>query len=126
MLALLLAALLHPVGAVNPAVTQDNIYTTICVAGWTRTVRPPVGYTNRLKRRQMADRGLPGDPHDYEEDHLIPLAVGGHPSDPANLWPQPWPAARAKDTDERRVHALVCSGRWSLQRGQDFFRTWGR
>lgn len=38
-------------GAVNPAVTQANIQRTICVPGWTRTVRPPVPYTNALKIR---------------------------------------------------------------------------
>jgi hypothetical protein len=27
-------------GAINPAVTQDTIASTICVKGWTRTVRP--------------------------------------------------------------------------------------
>ena len=25
----------------------------------------------------------------YEEDHLIPLELGGHPTDPKNLWPEP-------------------------------------
>ena len=26
---------------------------------------------------------------DYEEDHLIPLELGGAPRDPNNLWPEP-------------------------------------
>jgi hypothetical protein len=38
-------------GATNPDVTQDTISTTICVPGWTKTVRPPISYTNPLKRR---------------------------------------------------------------------------
>jgi len=77
-------------GAVNPAVTQKTIGETICIPGWTRIVRPAVGYTEELKRQQMAAFGY----HDrrlshYEEDHLIPLGLGGAPSDPRNLWPEP-------------------------------------
>jgi hypothetical protein len=77
-------------GAVNPDVTQDNIGETICVSGWTKTIRPPAGYTNKLKLRQMAAAGLGGAPSDYEEDHLISLEIGGNPTNPANLWPQLW------------------------------------
>jgi hypothetical protein len=73
-------------GAVNPAVTQENIDSTICVRGWTRTVRPPEEYTENLKRRQMREYGYT-DHHlsDFEEDHLIPLEIGGSPDDPRNL-----------------------------------------
>ena len=77
-------------GAVNPAVKQKTIGETICIPGWTRMVRPAVGYTEELKRQQMAAFGY----HDrrlshYEEDHVIPLGLGGAPSDPRNLWPEP-------------------------------------
>jgi len=77
-------------GALNPDVTQANIDSTICVRGWTRTIRPPERYTERLKRRQIreygyADRRL----SHYEEDHLISLELGGSPTDPRNLWPEP-------------------------------------
>src|SRR5579862_5024485 len=40
-------------GVLNPDVSQGTIRATICTAGWTRTVRPPVSYTNDLKRRQL-------------------------------------------------------------------------
>ena len=33
-------------GVLNPAVTQATIRSTICGRGWTRTIRPPVSYTN--------------------------------------------------------------------------------
>ena len=36
-------------GATNPDVTQDNINNTICVSGWTKTIRPTTKYTNDLK-----------------------------------------------------------------------------
>ncbi len=42
-----------PPGAINPQVTQANIAETICVSGWTRTVRPPREYTSALKRQEM-------------------------------------------------------------------------
>ena len=41
-------------GATNPEVTQENIHDTICVKGWTDTVRPPSSYTNKLKTTQLA------------------------------------------------------------------------
>ena len=46
------AVLADPVrtpGVLNRDVTQENIKQTICVPGWTRTVRPAVEYTNALK-----------------------------------------------------------------------------
>lgn len=47
-------------GAINPDVTQTNIYETICVRGWTRTVRPPEDYTYQLKREQLRKWGYAG------------------------------------------------------------------
>ena len=35
-------------GALNPEVTQATIGATICVRGWTQTVRPPQAYTRAL------------------------------------------------------------------------------
>src|SRR5581483_11403862 len=69
-----------PVGALNPDVTQSNIATTICVRGWTATVRPPETYTTTLKVRQLAALAYADqNPADYEEDHIIPLELGGAP-----------------------------------------------
>jgi hypothetical protein len=103
-------------GAVNPDVTQQTIETTICVRGWTRLVRPPESYTEPLKREQIAEYGYRDRRlRDYEEDHLIPLELGGAPTDPRNLWPEPHEAAGdwgsyAKDRLESRLNELVCSG----------------
>jgi len=36
-------------GAVDPRVTQNNIDSTICVSGYTKTVRPPVSVTGPQK-----------------------------------------------------------------------------
>jgi hypothetical protein len=109
-------------GVLNPNVTQDNIKTTICKPGWTATIRPPSAYTNLLKSSQMRDYGETGPLTDFEEDHLIPLAVGGSPTDPHNLWPEPWDGptgAHRKDTDEVRTQHDICAGRITLKQGQD-------
>jgi hypothetical protein len=105
-------------GVVNPVVTQATIRQTICVRGWTRTVRPPVEYTNELKREQMPRYGLRGPPSDYQEDHLISLELGGNPTDPRNLWPEPYPRASAVDRIENELNHEVCSGVLTLADAQ--------
>jgi hypothetical protein len=118
-------------GAINPAVTQKTIDHTICARGWTRMVRPPVQYTEELKRQQIRTFGY----HDrrlsqYEEDHLIPLGLGGAPADPRNLWPEPrtspdgWGADR-KDELEFALNQLVCAGRLPCERPSGRLRQTG-
>lgn len=118
-------------GALNPAVTQANIRRTICRDGWTRTIRPPERYTEALKRRQVRQYGY----HDrrlghYEEDHLISLELGGAPSDPRNLWPEPHHAANGmgserKDRLENRLKHMVCRGSITLRQAQHWIaREW--
>ena len=113
-------------GAVNPAVNQANIGSTICQPGWTRTIRPGRAYTNALKRRQLTTwqgYAAAASSEDFEEDHLIPLDLGGAPDDQHNLWPQPrispdgWNADR-KDGLERVLKRLVCDGRLPLALAQ--------
>jgi hypothetical protein len=105
-------------GVLNPDVTQSTIDTTICRHGWTKTIRPPTSYTNDLKRKQMRDYGVGGALADYQEDHLISLELGGHPTDPRNLWPEPYPRASEVDAIENELNAKVCSGRLSLDAAQ--------
>ncbi|HSP72863.1 MAG TPA: hypothetical protein VLN26_10870 [Gaiellaceae bacterium] len=105
-------------GALNPAVTQATIGSTICVAGWTRTIRPPADYTGALKLRQMRDYDAHGPPTAFQEDHLISLELGGAPTDPRNLWPQPRPWADEVDRTENRLREEVCSGCLSLAEAQ--------
>jgi hypothetical protein len=90
-------------GALNPDVTQATIRSTICVSGWTKTVRPPASYTDHLKRQQKIAYGEANVPDSQlEEDHLIALGIGGAPRDPANLWPNPAPAGTALPTRTMR------------------------
>ena len=116
-------------GATNPAVTPSTIHSTICVVGYTSRIRPVESYTEALKFRQL-DGGynLHGDTNarDYEEDHLVPLEVGGSPSAITNLWPEPrhlvWGASR-KDRLEDVLHDLVCRGAVALRVAQRVFET---
>ena len=107
-------------GADNPAVTQATIGSTICVTGWTATVRPDTSYTDALKREQLASGyAYQGDTNvaDYEEDHLIPLELGGSPTSALNLWPEPYAGsdgAHAKDKVENSLRRDVCDGTVTL------------
>ena len=107
-----------PPGVVNPDVTQDNIGQTICSLGWTRTIRPSVSYTHRIKLEMLQ---LGQNQNDYELDHFIPLELGGHPTDKRNLWPQPWKGAcgaRKKDVMENALHRKVCDRQMTLAAAQ--------
>lgn len=103
----------------NPAVTQATIAETICVRGYTATVRPPVSYTNRIKKQRMAEMGLPLELiSDFQLDHKLPLSLGGSPTDPRNLVLQDVDEAHFKDEVERCLPATVCAGAVSLAQAQ--------
>lgn len=117
-------------GATDPHVTQANIKTTICVPGYTKTVRPRVSITNKIKTQTLAAYGITvAAPGDYELDHLISLELGGAPADMKNLWPEPWEArgskiakpgtgAETKDKVETWLHRQVCAGKMTLAEAQ--------
>jgi len=116
-------------GAINPAVMQATIHQTICVSGWTATIRPPSSYTTALKEQQLASGYAyhrDTNPSDYEEDHLLSLELGGSPRSELNLWPEPYSApegARVKDRIENKLHTLVCAGALSLATAQHAITT---
>jgi hypothetical protein len=105
-------------GVLNPSVTQENIRSTICRTGWTSTIRPPTSYTNALKVKQMRQYGETGSPSDYQEDHLISLEMGGSPTDPRNLWPEPYPRASEMDKTENELNSQICDGTLTLAQAQ--------
>lgn len=129
-------------GAINHAVTQKTIGKTICVPGWTSTVRPPVTVTEPEKRVALRQYGyafgtsLAG----YEYDHLIPLELGGATNDLRNLFPEPHHVkvggvdlgSFSKDVFENLLHREVCSkpgspGHVTLAQARRYMRTdWTR
>jgi hypothetical protein len=120
-------------GLLNKSVTQADIKTTVCKVGWTKTIRPTVTYTNKLKDEQLKTTyksfvAIYGaSPSAYEEDHLISLQLGGDPSAPANLWPQPYIGANArkKDVLETKLKRMVCDGSLKLADAQHAILNWG-
>ena len=50
------------------------------------------------------------NPADYEEDHRVPLELGGAPSDPMNLSPEVHPGSSTKDAAENDAKRQVCAG----------------
>jgi hypothetical protein len=136
-------------GAVNADITAATVTDTICNPRWsTKSIRPSSSYTTRLKREQMRALGytvsnpLPEIPTKngrgvrfdlslcvarssnvacYEEDHLISLELGGHPTDPKNLWPEPRNGplnAHDKDRLENELHRQVCAATITLEAAQ--------
>jgi hypothetical protein len=111
-------------------VTQSSLASTVCASGYTargirsdsRPVRPPERFTEPLKISGIAAYGYADkSTADYEEDHLIPLELGGDGWSLANLWPEPrygTHTASEKDQVENELHRLVCAGSVSLSAAQ--------
>ena len=109
----------------DPACTPGAVFasagtSTICVSGYTRTVR-----NVSVKTKQIIYRAYgidyPQPTGTYEADHLIPLELGGS-NDIANLFPEaqdPRPGFREKDLVENYLHDQVCAGNISLSAAQE-------
>ena len=106
-------------GWYNPFVSQGNISSTICVSGYTATVRPSYSYTKALKQMELKFRRMPGTVSDYELDHFIPLELGGNPYDTRNLWLEAWAGANKSDPYENALHKQVCNGSITLKQARE-------
>ena len=105
-------------GVLNPNVTPATIGSTICVHGWTATVRPPTSYTDAIK-----DQSVPAGhtKAEYELDHLDSIEDGGDPRASNNLWMQAYNdtyGARTKDVLETKVAHMVCAGTLTLDQAR--------
>lgn len=108
-------------GAIDPAVTQDNLASTICKSGYTATVRAPASDTDRTKALSLTQYGQ-SRASTTEYDHLISLQLGGTNA-VSNLWPEPnRPGApgttNPKDAIETRLNKAVCAHEVSLAAAQ--------
>ena len=116
-------------GALDPEVIDSNVKETICKAGhftWTEGHMPPKSFLEKTEKEQILAYGYPDENiKHYQMDHLIPLSLGGSPTDAKNIWPQPliskW-SARRKDYLEGILHEKVCKGEISLTQAQDEIR----
>jgi len=99
-------------GATNSCRHPDTIARTICRAGWTATVRPPVTVTDTIKAASARAYSItPGTRG--ELDHEIPLEIGGDPcsaDDVANLWFEAGPIPSPKDQIENTLNHATCAG----------------
>jgi len=109
-------------GATDPRVKQRNVKRTICSDDYLAKARPSDSYVERLKARQIGRYKYPdATPSAYEEDHLVPIELGGDPDAPSNMWPQaysPAPGASEKDRVEAYLHDEVCAGHMTLAAAQ--------
>ncbi len=118
------AAQALPANVLNHDVSQQTLGETVCLSGYTKTVRPSTTYTNGIKKRLLLEKGLDyeAEKDNYELDHIIPLALGGHPRNVTNLTLQLWDGhagAKRKDRLEVKLQCLVCSGDVPLAVAQD-------
>jgi hypothetical protein len=108
-------------GAADPAVTQENIDSTICLSGYTATVRPPASNTDKVKAESLREYGQTAA-KTTEYDHLISLELGGTNS-VSNLWPEPNKASATgttnpKDAVENTLHKAICTHQVTLSAAQ--------
>ncbi len=108
----------HGCIALNEDVRPETLQQTICLPGYTKSVRPSSRYSNGVKAKLLHDEGLDSThAFRYELDHLVPLALGGHPRKLSNLALQARggeQGAERKDILERRLQVLVCRGELAL------------
>lgn len=99
-------------GGINLDVTQENIKHTVCVSGWTATIRPPMAYTNHLKVRQLRELGFARNDPRLPRGSLGPAVRWRPPDRPA----QPVASAarrqmaRRGQESTRAVCAARCAG----------------
>ena len=113
-------------GAVDPAVTQDNLGATICKSGYTVTVRAPASDTDKTKALSLAQYGQTRA-STTEYDHLISLQLGGTNA-VSNLWPEPNRAGATgttnpKDAIETHLNKAVCAHKITLAAAQKAIAT---
>lgn len=104
-------------GVADPHVTQANIHTTICIPGYSKTVRPPVSLTDSWKSDDKRREGYPANAVG-EEDHLISIELGGAPAERRNLWFEPGKIPNPKDSVENKLHREVCADKLPLSKAQ--------
>lgn len=116
----------------DPTLTPGAIFDvdtdTVCVPGYSRTVRS----VSEAEREAVYAsysvapyEGYCDCPQGCEVDHLISLEIGGS-NDQTNLWPQPYCGdenAHVKDTLENKLHKLMCDGTIDMKTAQNAIST---
>jgi len=109
----------------NPAVVQETVQSTICVPGYSKSIRPKVSYTNGIKIQRVQEMGLPPELiGDFILDHRIPISLGGSPTSEKNLILQDLEDSHRKDSAEYDLHHKVCTGQVTLAEAQRQMWSW--
>src|SRR5690349_19939517 len=103
-------------GAIDPAVTQAYIGSTICRSGYSTIVRPPESQTEKLKW-DVAEPAYGQQDVAGELEHLVPLDPGGA-NDARNLWVEAGSIPHSKDAGEAALNRAVCEGKVNLHAAQ--------
>lgn len=117
-------------GEIDQEVTEADLKESICKAGqfsWTEGHMPPKSFLEKIEKEMLQQYSYSDvNLKHYQMDHLIPLSLGGAPTDVKNIWPQPliakW-SSRRKDYLEGILHEKVCKGEVSLKDAQEQIRT---
>lgn len=115
-------------GAIDPAITQSNLDSTICDPAFLTRVATSPSWKADMRRR-MAEQTYRGqDPTLFELDQLVPVKLGGARLNPQNLWLQPWSGptgAWNKNRIEDELHQQVCARQMPLKTAQQLIaRDW--
>lgn len=100
--------------ALDPTLPTDPraVRKIVCDPTYNDRNRPPSSYTNRIKVKQLRELGYPDqNVKNYEEDHFIPLSLGGHGRSELNLWPEPRVLAKKSDVLEAKLARDHCACR---------------
>jgi hypothetical protein len=99
----------------------------LCTGSYVKKTTPSASVTDPIKAAQVARAASSDkDPSHYVEDQLVPIELGGAPTDVRNVWPQPTALAELKDREERRLRGDVCAGRTTLAAAQaQILAEWG-
>lgn len=108
---------IEPEIKITPEIYQNNFPQTMCVGGYINTTYPrPIhsSYFGGKPGKQLICKYsyMESLPKNYQEIRLVPLGVGGNPSDSRNLWSKPqisaWDAAR-KERSKFVTSRMVCT-----------------
>ncbi len=112
----LTAAAIEPKIKITPKITsknyQDNLPQTLCVGGQVSSAHSSYFWGKPGKLQLCKFSYMETSSKNYEEIRLAPPSVGGNPSDPRNLWPQPQISAWDAAQKERRkfvTSRMVCT-----------------
>lgn len=109
----------------DPRMTPGEAQTTDLGLICAHPIKVPRDVPVSVKMQVFLNYHIPwANHHLYEVDHLIPIELGGA-NTITNLWPEFGSIPNLKDRVENRLHALVCTGKITIEKAQhDIATNW--